>query len=132
MAHLSGIQIGKQTRALAAALALGAVVLSLSPGQTAFAARARSAGAGDSDTGAGQTATHRTPGSGTATRTIDPAKRCTITGPDGHIEFYLPGTEITRNGNVVVCMSDGEWYAARPGPTDETTVGGGGVRVMTP
>jgi hypothetical protein len=122
MAHLSGIQIGKQARALAAALALGAAVLSLSTGPTAYAARVSSTDAGDADTGAGDA------GSGTATR--DPRARCTITRPDGHIDFYLPGTVYTRPDGQVFCGSDGQWH--RNGIVDRATVGGGGVATQAP
>ena len=53
MASSSGIQIGKQAQALAVALALGALALSIAPGQTVYAARGISNEAGDADTGAG-------------------------------------------------------------------------------
>ena len=53
MLDLSSMHIGTQARALAAALALGAAVLSLSTGPTAYAARVISTDAGDAGTGDG-------------------------------------------------------------------------------
>ena len=132
MAPLSAIYIGKHARALAAALALGAAVLSLSTGPTAYAARAISTEPSDTEPAADMP-THRITGRGTATRTNDPGKRCTITSANGHVDFYLPGTVYTRDGHNFLCGYDGQWRDwGKVGSPDTTTVGGGGVATRTP
>ena len=75
MAHLSGIHIGKQARALAAALVLGTAILSLAPGH-AEAAKRVSTEAGDTDSGdsAGTSAAERKNQNGSEVK-------CTITRP---------------------------------------------------
>jgi hypothetical protein len=128
MAPLSGIYIGKHARALAAALALGAAALSLMPGQTAYAARTTSAEPGATEPAADMPA-RRPTGSGTATRTIDPRARCTITRSGGHIDFYVPGTVYTRPEGQVLCGSDGQWHYYG---SVERASGGGGVATRTP
>ena len=106
MAHLSGTQIGKHARALAAALALGAAVLSLSAGQ----AEARTK------------------------RPVDNGVRCWVSGGGGHWEAYLPGDVVNIGGKLVRCGSDGEWHDARTAPASTVlyTPAGGGVLAPTP
>jgi hypothetical protein len=126
MAHLSGIQIGKQARALAAALALGAAVLSLATGPTAYAARVSSTDAGDTDIGS-------EPGVGTATRSnLNNYPKCTITSPDGHIDFYIPGDTVVRDGKTLWCGADGGWVVVDRGTDSAGTYTGGGVYTRAP
>jgi hypothetical protein len=111
MAHLSGISIGKQARALAAALALGAAVLSLSAGQAEAKPK----------------------------RPVDNGVRCWLPGMTGsggeHWEAFMPGQIITdhRTGKRYKCGSDGKWQPARV--ADDmvlTQPGDGGVLAPTP
>jgi hypothetical protein len=130
MAHLSGIQIGKQARALAAALALGGAILSLSPGQTAHAARGMSNEAGDTDTGGGA------PGRPTTNtrreNTGDNGVRCAITRPDGTVEFYLWGDTIILGGKRYYCTSSGHWMVTNRTAASEVMAPGGGVYTQAP
>ena len=113
MAHLSGIRIGKHTRTLAAALVLGAAVLSLSAGQ----AEAR------------------------PKRPVDNGVRCWLpngaTGAGGtHWEAFMPGEIVTdhRTGKRYRCGSDGKWHPARIADDMVLTQPGdeGGVLAPTP
>ena len=119
MARLSGFHIGKQARALAAALVLGATGLALTPGQTAYAARGITNETGDGGTSGG--------GAGPAPRmNINDFPKCTITRPDGSVDFYLPGNKIVRDGKTLYCGFDGEWVVTRPG-LETTWPASGGV-----
>ena len=125
MAQLSGMQIGTQARALAVALALGAVVLSLTPGQTAYAARGTS-------NEAGETAPDDGDGNGSSARkNVNDYPKCTITTSDGTIHFYVPGDKVvvgTKYGDRhMICGSDGEWIVMRPGAADVPPGGGLGT-----
>jgi len=103
------------TRALAAALALGAAILSLAPGQAAYAASSNPQeivriAIADPDSGGGP----EDPASNVE-RTRNPKHpkdngiRCAITRPDGSIDFYLPGTEIVIEGRRWSCLDTGKW-----------------------
>jgi len=121
MAHLARILIGKQARALAAALAIGATVLSLAPGQTAYAARTTSTEPADPDSGAGGTPAGGRAGSGTAARVT----LCSMGTGDGNIEFYKPGDVITlTNGMKFKCGANGKWYEIRTNSTYPSTDAG--------
>jgi hypothetical protein len=121
MSQLAGMQIGTKARALVAALVLGGALFSLAPGQTAHAARAISTEAGDTDPGGARP-------SGPATRsTADTGVRCTITRPEGHVDFYVEGALVVRDGVIYVCGSDGMWHLWRSGASTGTTVTSGGV-----
>ena len=115
MAHLSGIQIGKQARSMAVALALGAVVLSLTPGQTAYAARGVSDEAGEVAPDEGSTASPRKP---KPLPNPNDLTKCTITTSDGTIHYYIPGDVVivqTKAGDKqIVCGSGGQWIAYLP------------------
>lgn len=136
MAHLSGIRsgirIGTTAWALAAALTLGSTVLTLSTVPTAYAARNVSSEPADPDAGPRHPATR--PATGTATRkNINGYPKCTITGADGHVDFYLPGDQITRDGHILICGTDGQWFVfGRASSGDPTSVGGGGVATQAP
>ena len=107
MAHLSRLQIGTQARALAAALALGAAVLSLSAGQ----AEAR------------------------PKRPVDNGVRCWLTGTAGEdLTAYMPGDVVNVGGQLLRCGSDGQWHDARTAPASTVlyTPAGGGVLAPTP
>jgi hypothetical protein len=107
MAHLSGIHIGKRAQTLAAVLALGAAILSVSAGPVH---------AEDNDP-------------------IDEGVRCTRTEADGTIEFYLPYDEATRDqyGHWQYCGSDGEWHNfLRTVNTQVHTPNTGGGKALTP
>ena len=107
MAHLWRIQIRKHARVLAAALALGAAVLSLSAGQ----AEARTK------------------------RPVDNGVRCWLPNGNEH-EFFMPGDIVIDHatGNRYRCGSDGKWHPART--ADDMVVfqpgGDGGVLAPTP
>ena len=108
MAHLSGKQIGKHARVLAAALALGAAVLSLSAGQAEAKPR----------------------------HPVDNGVRCWIKGgPDGETwTAYMPGDVVILDGLLQRCGSDGHWTPARKaeGSTVLSEPVGGGVLAPTP
>jgi hypothetical protein len=103
MAHLSEIQIGKHARVLAAALALGAAVLSLSTGQ----AEAR------------------------AKRPVDNGTRCIFTSADGYIDFFMPGETINWGDETWRCGADGKWRLVRTNSTPVGPQTGGG-EVLAP
>src|SRR4051794_16628632 len=107
MAHLLGTQIGKHARALAAALALGAAVLSLSAGQAE--ARPR--------------------------HPVDNGVRCWLPGTAGEdLTAYMPGEVVNAHGQLLKCGSDGQWHDARTAP-DSTVFNiynNGGVLAPTP
>ena len=124
MAHLARILIGKQARALAAALAIGATVLSLAPGQTAYAARTTSTEPADPDSGAGGTPAGGRAGSGTAARVT----LCAWTDSDGHVDFYLPGEVVSTSLGKLKCGTNGKWYQVRTSSTyPSTDAGNSGV-----
>jgi hypothetical protein len=104
MATLSGLTAGKQTRALMAALALGASVLSFSPGPAHA-----------------EQANPNTP--------PNDLPKCTRTRADGHVDFYLPGDAVSSSDNqeVVRCGRDGQWHKIRRAPGAS-----GGARVPRP
>jgi hypothetical protein len=113
MAHLSGIEVGKHARVLAAALVLGAAVLSLSAGQAE--ARPR--------------------------RPADNGVRCWLPGggsgrADGYWEAFLPGDIVTdqATGKRYRCGGDGKWHPARIADDTVLTPPGadGGVLAPTP
>ena len=118
MAHLSRLQIGTQARALAAALALGAAVLSLSAGQ----AEARPKRPADNGVRCWL------PGGGPTSGTP--------TGPTGYWEAFMPGDVVIdqATGKRYRCGSDGKWHPARI--ADDTVLtqpgGDGGVLAPTP
>ena len=121
MADLSRIHIGKQARALAAALVIGMAILSLAPGQTAYAV-VTTPGSGDVDTG--------DQGSGPASRKPKPASTpvyCVLTRQDGTIEFHEHGAIVTVNGRTFYCTASGHWMEVYgpPVPTQDTVPGGG-------
>jgi hypothetical protein len=128
MAHLAGTRFGTHARVLVAAVALGTAVLSLSPGQTVYAARGIATEAGDADSGGTDS------GGGTATRiNINNKPKCTITRPDGHVDFYLPGTTYVRDGKHLICGNDGQWVVVgRTGALDGPISGGSGVYTPAP
>ena len=101
MAHLLGIRIGKKAGALAAALALGAAILSLS------ASPAHAAPAEADDIG----------------------ELCDMVRRDGHIDFYLPGESARDNyGHWKYCGDDGQWHSpvrTQPSPQGPRVRGGG-------
>jgi hypothetical protein len=124
MARVSGIHFAKKARALAAALLLGTAILSLAPGH-AEAARRVVPEAGDTDSGdssGGSTAERKSKNQNGS------QARCTITRADGHVDFYLEGEKIVRNGRGYYCGGDGQWHAVRTsGASTGTVVEGGGV-----
>jgi len=133
MASRSGIQIGKRAQALAVALALGAVALSLMPGQTAYAARNTSNEAGDADPGAdsGTGSTSRKP---TVPNPNDLPK-CTLTTSDGTVHFYLPGEDVivvTQYGEKRMTCGGPDWIVWRPDYGSDVKPGGGGVYTTAP
>jgi subtilisin family serine protease len=133
MTSFPKLQLGTTARALAAALAIGATVLTLSTGPTAYAARSRSMEPGDTGTGAGQPAAHRTTGSSTAARDVkDDGVRCSFTFSNGHVEFYLPGEEVVYGSRRFTCGGNGEWIPWRTVQGDGATVGGVGVATQAP
>ena len=90
MTHLPGIHIGNRARALTAALALGAAVLSLSAGPA-----------------------HAAPNT-----PKDDGVRCASEEAGGHIDFYMPGDIVTTIdskgvGRKLQCGKDGEWHPVR-------------------
>ena len=128
MAHLSGTLIGRKAGTLAAALALGAAVLSLAPGQAAYAARGITNEAGDADTGGGVR-----PGSSTTAKDdINSWTKCTITRPDGTIDFYIPGDIVHRDGKYVMCGRDGQWVVLDRSTAETGTYSGGGTYTQAP
>jgi hypothetical protein len=101
MAPPSGIRIGRTATALAVAVALGAAVLSLMPGQ----AEAR--------------------------EPVDTGELCDFKRWDGHIDFYLPAEFARDNyGHWKYCGGDGKWHSpVRTLPTPQgPRVGAGGFR----
>jgi len=100
MTYQTTLNIGKHARALAVALALGTAILSLSVAP-AFAEKKFDRN--------------------------DPATMCTITRPDGTIEYFQSGT-IVRVGNSVMECNGPNWIVIRTDPTHGTVnTGGGGV-----
>jgi hypothetical protein len=115
--------IGKHARTLVAALALGAALVSLAPGQTAHAAR-----------GKWIDVVRPEPEIETAARDkINDYNKCTITRSDGTIDFYLPLETVVRDGKTLVCSGEGEWFILmgqpRPGPGVEAPSTGVNVPV---
>jgi hypothetical protein len=113
MAHLSGMGIGTHARTLAVALLLGTAIVSFSGGQAAHAASSNPQemvriAIADPDSGGGP----EDPASNVERRRkhpVDNGIRCSITHPDGHIDLYLPGTIIIRDGRWVMCEENGQW-----------------------
>ena len=105
------MNLATRTRALAAALTVGAAVLSLAPGQAAYAASSNPReivriAVADPDAGSGPEG----PASNVERKKPKPqGKLCSITRPNGHIDFYLPGDVVMRDDKWVVCGSDGKW-----------------------
>jgi len=87
MAHSWGTHIMRHARTLAAALAIGATVLSLSAGQAEAKPR----------------------------HPVDNGVRCWIKGgPDGETwTAYMPGEVVLLDGLLQKCGSDGKWSPAR-------------------
>jgi hypothetical protein len=100
-----------RTLALAAALTVGAAILSLAPGQAVYAASSHPQemvriAIADPDAGSGP----EDPASNVERKKPKPqGKLCSITWPNGHIDFYLPGDVVMRDDKWVVCGSDGKW-----------------------
>jgi hypothetical protein len=118
-------------RALAAALALGAAILCLVPGQAAYAAGSNPEGVvriaiADPDSGGGP----EDPAS-SVERTKKPKHpkdngiRCSITSPSGFVDFFLPGDVTSVGGILRTCLADGTWgtRSGGPGDTDSPTTG---------
>ena len=95
------MRFGKHARALAAALAIGATVLSLSTTPSAFAV----------------------PKDG------DGEVLCTYTNPDGTVWYYPVGTRMWDkfSGKMKTCGEDGKWQrdGATEGPVAPKPTGGG-------
>lgn len=129
MTRFGQIQLSTTARTLAAALAIGAALLSLTPGEAAYAARGRS-------TDDGGTGTGDAPGSTTTTtgkKNINDYPKCTVVHADGSIEFFMPLDTYVRDGKTYVCTADGTWILlGPPRPTPSVKVTGGGVYTSTP
>jgi hypothetical protein len=105
------MNVSTHIRALAAALTFGAAILSIAPGQAAYAASLNPQemvriAVADPDSGGGP----EDPASNAERKKPQPqGKLCSITQPNGHIDFYLPGDVVIRDGKWVICGSDGKW-----------------------
>jgi len=65
-------------------------------------------------------------------RRNDNGVRCAIEQDNGHIDFYLPGEKVVRNGKTLYCGSNGEWWVWGPRPGGDIVTGGGGVYAPVP
>jgi hypothetical protein len=114
----------RKVQVLATALALGAALVALTPGEAAHAAKKRWYLPEKSEPEVSvETA---------ARDSINNLAKCTITRPDGTVDFYLPMDSYYRFGTWFICGTDGQWFAAFSPPRATPGVEAPSTGVRTP